>query len=219
VRLTLDDPPFAGRTGQGVVVAVLDSGIHAEHPHVMGISGGISLCAEVDDVVDRIGHGTAVAAAIRDHAPATTLLAVKVFDRALELSNCNIFVLCWNAAILAWTGKTELAIERAQLALRLGPFDSLRWRANHALAIAYFHSQKYADAAEAARNAIDGNPVYSIPRAFLTAALVRLGRMEEAKAMAKTVLECDPSFTIRGTSLYSELEPAVFRPMADAWRE
>jgi len=145
--------------------------------------------------------------------------ALKVFDRALELSNCNIFVLCWNAAILAWTGKTELAIERAQLALRLGPFDSLRWRANHALAIAYFHSQKYADAAEAARNAIDGNPVYSIPRAFLTAALVRLGRMEEAKAMAKTVLECDPSFTIRGTSLYSELEPAVFRPMADAWRE
>jgi adenylate cyclase len=145
--------------------------------------------------------------------------ALKVFDRALELSNCNIFVLCWNAAILAWTGKTDLAIERAQLALRLGPFDSLRWRANHALAVAYFHRQKYTDAAEAARNVIDVNPVYSLPRAFLTAALVRLGRMEEAKAMAKTVLECDPSFTIRGTSLYAELEPAVFRPMADAWRE
>jgi adenylate cyclase len=145
--------------------------------------------------------------------------ALKVFDHALELSNCNIFVLCWNAAILAWTGKTDLAIERAQLALRLGPFDSLRWRANHALAIAYFHSQKYADSAEAARNVIDVNPVYSLPRAFLTAALVRLGSMEEAKAMAKTVLECDPSFTIRGTSLYAELEPAVFRPMADAWRE
>ena len=145
--------------------------------------------------------------------------ALKVFDRALELSNCNIFVLCWNAAILAWTGKTDLAIERAQLALRLGPFDSLRWRANHALAVAYFHSQKYADAAEAARNVIDVNPVYSLPRAFLTAALVRLGRMDEAKAMAKTVLECDPSFTIHGTALYAELEPAVFRPMADAWRE
>jgi tetratricopeptide (TPR) repeat protein len=119
----------------------------------------------------------------------------------------------------AWTGKTELAIERAQLALRLGPFDSLRWRANHALAVAYFHSQRYSDAADAARNVIDVNPVYSIPRAFLTAALVRLGRLEEAKAMAQTVLECDPSFTISGTSRYSELEPAVFRPMADAWRE
>jgi adenylate cyclase len=145
--------------------------------------------------------------------------ALKVFDRALELSNCNIFVLCWNAAILAWTGKTELAIERSQLALRLGPFDSMRWRANHALAVAYFHGQRYAEAEEAARNVIDVNPVYSLPRAFLVAALVRLGRIEEAKAMAKTVLECDPSFTIRGTALYAELEPAVFRPMADAWRE
>ena len=72
---------------------------------------------------------------------------------------------------------------------------------------------------DAARNVIDLNPVYSLPRAFLTAALVRLGRIEEAKAMARTVLECDPSFTIRGTSRYAELEPAVFRPMADAWRE
>jgi adenylate cyclase len=145
--------------------------------------------------------------------------ALKVFDRALELSNYNIFVLCWSAAILAWTGKSELAIERAELALRLGPFDSLRWRANHALAIAYFHSRRYNDAAEAARNVIDVNPVYSLPRAFLTAALVRLGRLEDAKAMARTVLDCDPSFTIGGTSRYAELEPAVFRPMAEAWRE
>jgi hypothetical protein len=48
---------------------------------------------------------------------------------------------------------------------------------------------------------------------------IRLGRVEEAKEVAKTVLECDPSFTIRGTSIYAELEPAVFSPFADAWRE
>jgi adenylate cyclase len=161
----------------------------------------------------------AIAALVLAYDGHETSAALKVFDRALELSNCNIFVLCWNAAILAWTGKTELAIERAQLALRLGPFDSLRWRANHALAVAYFHSQRYGDAEEAARNVIDVNPVYSLPRAFLTAALVRLGRMEEARAMSQTVLECDPSFSISGTSRYAELEPAVFRPMADAWRE
>jgi TolB-like protein len=161
----------------------------------------------------------AIAALVLAYDGHETTTALKVFDRALELSNCNIFVLCWNAAILAWTGKTELAIERPQLALRLGPFDSLRWRANHALAVAYFHSHRYGDAADAARNVIDVNPVYSLPRAFLTAALVRLGRMEEARTMAQTVLECAPSFTISGTSRYSELEPAVFRPMADAWRE
>jgi len=142
-----------------------------------------------------------------------------VFDRALELSNCNIFVLCWNAAILAWTGKTEPAIERAQLALRLGPCDPMIWRANHALAVAYFHSKRYADAADAARSVIDVNPVYSLPRAFLAAALVRLGRADEAKEIARTVLQCDPSFTIGGTAVYAELDPNVFRPFADALRD
>jgi adenylate cyclase len=161
----------------------------------------------------------AIAALVLAYDGHETDTALKVFDRALELSNSNIFVLCWNAAILAWTGKTDLAVQRAQLALRLGPFDSVRWRANHALAVAYFHARRYGEAVEAARNVIDVNPVYSLPRAFLVAALVRLDRMEEARAMAKTVLECDPSFTIRGTALYAELEPAVFRPMADAWRE
>jgi len=145
--------------------------------------------------------------------------ALKVFDRALELSNCNVFALCWNAAILAWIGRSELAIERAQRALRLGPFDSLIWRAHHALSIAYFDSHRYGDAADSARSVIAANSVYSLPRAILAAALVRLGRLDEARAAARTVLEHEPSFTIHGTARYAELEPAVFRPMADAWRE
>jgi len=161
----------------------------------------------------------AIAALVIAYDAHDTTTALKVFDRALELSNCNVFVLCWNAAILAWIGKTELAIERAQLALRLGPFDSLSWRANHALSIAYFHSQRFGDAADAARSVIDANPGYSLPRAILAAALMRLGQVEEAKATAQTVIEREPSFTIRGTSRYAELEPAVFRPLADAWRE
>ena len=85
--------------------------------------------------------------------------------------------------------------------------------------IAYFQTQRYGDAAVAARNVIDFNPGFSLPRAFLAAALVRFGRMGEAKAAAQTVLECQPSFTIRGTSSYSELNPSVFKPFADVWSE
>jgi Flp pilus assembly protein TadD len=116
-------------------------------------------------------------------------------------------------------GKTELAIERAQQALRLSPFDSLNWRSNHALAIAYFHIQRYGNAVDAARSAVDGNPGFSLLRAILTATLMRLGRVEEAKVAAQAVLECQPSFTIRGLSYINEFEPAVFRSFADAWRE
>lgn len=161
----------------------------------------------------------AIAALVLAYEGHDNTTAINVFDRAMELSNCNMFVLCWSAAILAWTGKAELAIERAQLALRLGRFDPLNWRANHALSVAYFCSQRYAEAAEAAQNVVDANPVYSLPRAILAGALTRLGLADEAKAMAKTVLDREPSFTIRGTARYAELDPAVFKPFADAWRE
>jgi TolB-like protein/tetratricopeptide (TPR) repeat protein len=161
----------------------------------------------------------AIAALVLAYDGHDTVTALKVFDRSMELSSCNIFVLCWSAAILAWTGNAEPAIERAQLALRLGRFDPLNWRANHALSVAYFGSQRYQDAAEAAQNVVDANPVYSLPRAILAGALTRLGRTEDAKAMAQTVLEREPSFTIRGTARYAELDPAVFKAFAQAWRE
>jgi len=63
---------------------VLDSGVHADHPHVGGVQGGTSFASEnVTDFVDRIGHGTAVAAAIREKSPDVDLLAVRVFERRL----------------------------------------------------------------------------------------------------------------------------------------
>lgn len=161
----------------------------------------------------------AIAALVLAYDGHDVVTALRVFDRALELSNCNIFVLCWSAAILAWIGKSELAIERARLALRFGPFDPLIWRANHALSVAYFQSRQYAEAAEAAQNVVEANPVYSLPRAILSAALIRLGRADEAKGMARTVLDREPTFTVRGTARYAELDPAVYKPFADAWRE
>lgn len=69
-----------------VVVAVVDSGIHAGHPHVGDVAGGAAIGAAGElggDYVDRLGHGTAVAAAIREKAPRCDLFAVKVFDRSL----------------------------------------------------------------------------------------------------------------------------------------
>ena len=89
-RFTLDDPPFARLTGSGVRVAVIDSGVHPANPHIggVGISGAaITADGETDgDFADRIGHGTAVAAAILEKAPGIELVAVRVFDRTLATS-------------------------------------------------------------------------------------------------------------------------------------
>jgi subtilisin family serine protease len=83
LRLSLTDPPFDGRTGKGVRVAVVDSGIAPNHPHVGAVAIGINLAGEGQDTSDRIGHGTAVAAAIREKAPDAELVPVRVFDREL----------------------------------------------------------------------------------------------------------------------------------------
>ena len=73
-------------TGRGVRVAILDSGVHAAHPHVGGVEQGVAIRDDGsldDDFVDRLGHGTAVAAAIREKAPEARLLAIRVFWHAL----------------------------------------------------------------------------------------------------------------------------------------
>ena len=87
-RFTLGSAPFVDGMGTGVAVAVVDSGIHGAHPHVGGVSRGVFLGASAvaDDFVDRLGHGTAVAAAIREKAPHAELLAVRVFERTLTTS-------------------------------------------------------------------------------------------------------------------------------------
>ena len=88
-RFTLDEPPFAGLTGAGVRVAVVDSGVHPANPHIGVPVSGVRLTAvgEVDDdYIDRIGHGTAVAAAILEKAPGIELVAVRVFEHRLATS-------------------------------------------------------------------------------------------------------------------------------------
>jgi subtilisin family serine protease len=73
-------------TGRGVRIAVIDSGVYATHPHVGGVFGGLAIREDGsvgDDYVDRIGHGTAVTAAIKEKAPDADVIAIKVFERTL----------------------------------------------------------------------------------------------------------------------------------------
>jgi subtilisin family serine protease len=71
-----------------VRVAVIDSGIHPTHPHVTPIAGGVRITVDgTDDCwTDILGHGTAVAGAIREKSPTLAIYAVKVFDRSLATS-------------------------------------------------------------------------------------------------------------------------------------
>lgn len=69
-----------------VSVAVIDSGVNVPHPHLPAVAGGLAIDFEgnvTEEYVDRLGHGTAAAAAIHEKAPDAELWAVKVFDSEL----------------------------------------------------------------------------------------------------------------------------------------
>jgi Subtilase family len=109
-RLSLSS--LAGRTGRGVRIAVVDSGVHAGHPHLGRIAGGAAFDDDgrpIEDVVDRLGHGTAVAAAIHEKAPEAELLAVKVFDRALASTGRAL------EAAIGWAATSGVALVNLSL--------------------------------------------------------------------------------------------------------
>jgi subtilisin family serine protease len=91
--LTPEHPLVAGRTGEGVSIAVIDSGVHPRHPHIAAERIGRLAAIESDgrmhhDAVDRLGHGTAVVAAIQEKAPAAEVHVIRIFgDRLSTTSN------------------------------------------------------------------------------------------------------------------------------------
>jgi subtilisin family serine protease len=90
--------------GRGVRVAVIDSGIDADHPDVGGVAGSMTLHADDGGGVhivaepheDLYGHGTACAGLIRALAPEVELTSVRVLGPNLR-GSAPVF-----AAALAW---------------------------------------------------------------------------------------------------------------------
>ncbi|GAA1753649.1 hypothetical protein GCM10009681_25780 [Luedemannella helvata] len=78
--------------GRGVTVAVIDSGVDADHPQLRGrVAAGVDLVDGGNGQVDCVGHGTAVASVIaarprsgsglRGLAAGATILPIRVTDR------------------------------------------------------------------------------------------------------------------------------------------
>jgi hypothetical protein len=99
-RLGPRDPLLAGRTGRGVAIAVIDSGINAAHSHIGGIASSVAIDEEGrvhGDAVDRLGHGTAVAAAIHEKAPEAEIHVIRVFHESLS-TNVEALVIALDTA-------------------------------------------------------------------------------------------------------------------------
>jgi subtilisin family serine protease len=126
-----------GPTGRGVRIAIVDSGVHAAHPHVGSVAGGVAIeedGREHDDYVDRLGHGTAVTAAIKEKAPDAELYAVKVFDRSLSTRiSTLVAAIDWSARHGMHLVNLSLGTARAEHERALG--EAVRRAASQGLVI------------------------------------------------------------------------------------
>src|SRR5437660_2006012 len=143
--------------------------------------------------------------------------ALRLFDRALGISNSNIFALCCSALILSLAGQFDLAIERAQRALRLSPFDPLNYLSSNALVVSYLCTGREQDSLAAGRNSVQLNPQFSVCHALSAAALARCDLLDEAKAAVRRVLALEPSFTMKGFLKVISFEPTVVAVLEAAW--
>jgi subtilisin family serine protease len=95
--LGLDGPitqdwAYGDRSGRGVRVAILDSGIDASHPSVGSVTEAVAITIDDDGNVtevegphdDLYGHGTACAAIVRELAPDVELVSVRVLGQNLK---------------------------------------------------------------------------------------------------------------------------------------
>ncbi|MCJ2178697.1 S8 family peptidase [Novosphingobium album (ex Hu et al. 2023)] len=79
-------------TGRGIRIAVIDSGVHPQHDHIdasrllpgASIGGNGTIGTAPEDTLDRLGHGTAVTAAIQEKAPEAFCMPIRVFHDGLK---------------------------------------------------------------------------------------------------------------------------------------
>ena len=177
-----------------------------------------------------IRHANAALAHGRDDATALALggfvisilehdrsTAHEAFEQALAISPSSAFALFFGANASAYAGKSEPALEWAERALRISPFDRLNYVAYQALALGHFLCGRYDEAAHAARRAIHSNPSLSVSHCLLAAMLVKLGRIAEAKAMAPQVLALDPSFSAARFCTALGLPLVLAEPLTETW--
>jgi subtilisin family serine protease len=105
--------------GQGLTIAVIDSGVNIKHPHICALTHGILLAgASHESFEDTVGHGTAVMAAIQEKAPAAEYFAVKLFGNSLRASSMQLM------QAIEWAIQTRVAI--VNLSLGTPNFDHRR---------------------------------------------------------------------------------------------
>jgi adenylate cyclase len=151
----------------------------------------LAIAAGSDDAAALATAGFVVAVVGHDYETALT-----TFDRSFALSSSCAFALGFSSIVRAWRGDDAIAVEQANRALRLSPFDPWIQLPYTGLAYAHFAAGRFEEAVAAASLATQSNPRLTVPQILHAAALGSLGRSEDAKPVVQRLVELQPGISV-----------------------
>ena len=192
---------------------------------ILFVRGG----ARAENRLGAIHHAEAAIAHGRDDALALAMggfalglvahdreAARKAFEAALAVSPSCALAHSFGSVVLATGGDAERGIEWGERALRLSPFDPMRFGVCFAIGISHLHRGEYEEAAEAARQVFQANPNWSFAHMLLAATQAKLGHLDAAREAAARVLDLQPGYTISGMVAATGIHASVAERLREA---
>jgi TolB-like protein/Tfp pilus assembly protein PilF len=124
--------------------------------------------------------------------------ARELFARSLSLNSNSAMALTFYGMTEGFQGHTDVAVEMVERGRRLSPRDPRGWMSSLAMAVTCNAAGRFAECAAWAERALVQNPRAASALRNLAAALIGLGRREEAVEAVNELLRIDPTITISG---------------------
>jgi adenylate cyclase len=123
--------------------------------------------------------------------------ALDLFERALQASPNSAFAWSRSSPTFSYIGDTTDARRRAEMALRLSPFDPDTFFTHCALGLAAYTEGDYATAVTWGRRSYAKTRLYTANLRFLAASLAANGQIEDARSIGHSLRKLEPGFTVR----------------------
>jgi TolB-like protein/class 3 adenylate cyclase len=192
----------------------LRGGLHEEAKNAGLHHARTALAVGGDDAAALATAGFVIAVMEYDYRTATA-----AFDRSFALSSSSALALGFSSIVRAWQGDEATAIDHAERAIRLSPYDPLLYLPYVGLAYAHFAAGRFGDAAVAAGRASESNPKFSMPYVLHAAALASGGRAEEARMVVDALRTVAPTLTVSAAIQSARFaDPERQKQLGDALR-
>ncbi|MBV9812488.1 MAG: hypothetical protein JO326_07040, partial [Acetobacteraceae bacterium] len=151
--------------------------------------------------------GLAVCGHLQSYVLGNYHAARTLLDRAIAAGPSNAWAWGYSGLTHSYLGNIQDAIAHGQRAVRLSPIGNDAFWFEHFLSQSYFVAERYADAVAWSRSAMGRNDRDVQNLRCLAASLAAYGETDEARRIARRLLELTPGYTVTRFAQKTHLRP------------